>query len=101
MTTSACLTDQQTPMCGQRFETKREYFLSWLRKVKRIVGGSESQQGSWPWQIALLINGVQWCGGSIIDKNWIVTAGHCVLCMYSIIIHVKHSLYAYIRYRNL
>jgi secreted trypsin-like serine protease len=44
---------------------------------KRIVGGEESKQGSWPWQVALLLNGTQFCSGSLINEDWVVTASHC------------------------
>lgn len=46
--------------------------------MKRIVGGKESEQGSWPWQAAVFINGKHYCGGVLVNKKWIVTAGHCV-----------------------
>ena len=48
--------------------------------TKRIVGGDESVEGSWPWFVLLQIyaSGRQFlCGGSIISSRWIVTAGHC------------------------
>ena len=34
---------------------------------------------SWPWQ-AMLVNsyGSQFCGGSLVDADWVVTAAHCV-----------------------
>ena len=47
-----------------------------------IVGGDPADRLEFTWQISLqkFENG-QWlhtCGGSIIDKNWIFTAAHCV-----------------------
>lgn len=44
---------------------------------KRIVGGNVSVDGAWPWQVALFLDGLQACGGSLIDDEWIVTACHC------------------------
>ena len=32
----------------------------------------------YPYQVAVIRNGMFTCGGSIIDKNWILTASHCV-----------------------
>jgi secreted trypsin-like serine protease len=48
----------------------------------RIVGGCEANAYSWPWQIGFVEHYFGSysliCGGSIIDENWIMTAGHCV-----------------------
>ncbi|BCL72017.1 hypothetical protein TUMSATVNIG1_39840 [Vibrio nigripulchritudo] len=44
----------------------------------RIIGGSEVSHSSVPYQVALTRNGGQFCGGTLIDTNWVVTAAHCV-----------------------
>jgi len=44
----------------------------------RIVGGVEANPHSWPWMVALMQSGnFQFCGGSLIAPQWIMTAGHC------------------------
>ncbi|XP_044582557.1 trypsin-1-like [Cotesia glomerata] len=44
----------------------------------RIVGGDNTTIEDVPYQISLQVYGRHNCGGSIISKEWIVTAGHCV-----------------------
>ncbi|XP_075687736.1 transmembrane protease serine 9-like [Rhinoderma darwinii] len=45
---------------------------------QRIVGGKNSAPGKWPWQISVMYGDIHLCGGSLISRNWVVTAAHCM-----------------------
>ena len=50
----------------------------------RIIGGTTVDAGTVPWTVALLhastVNGfdAQFCGGTLINAEWVLTAAHCV-----------------------
>ncbi|KAI7803134.1 chymotrypsinogen A-like [Triplophysa rosa] len=56
----------QLDVCGQApFNTK-------------IVGGVDAIVGSWPWQVSICdAYQFHFCGGSLINKNWVLSAAHC------------------------
>jgi secreted trypsin-like serine protease len=64
--TTACVTDGATgDDLGQRGD--------------EIVGGTATTISQVPWQVALTTqSGFQFCGGSIVGANWVLTAQHCV-----------------------
>ncbi|XP_006165391.1 transmembrane protease serine 11B-like protein [Tupaia chinensis] len=55
--------------CGRRARMSATY--------DRIKGGSNAQEGEWPWQASLKINGRHYCGASLISDRYLVTAAHC------------------------
>jgi len=50
----------------------------------KVIGGEVAQDGAWPWQVALTIANMpvstdsQFCGGSLVLDQWVLTAAHCV-----------------------
>lgn len=61
------------PECGKRpiFEEGAQY--------SKIIGGMEAEVGEFPWQVSIQARNEHFCGGSIINKWWIVTAAHCLI----------------------
>ncbi|XP_055593618.1 uncharacterized protein LOC129744889 isoform X2 [Uranotaenia lowii] len=60
---------QNDPSCG--------ISLAKQTAQRRIVGGDDAGFGSFPWQAYIRI-GSSRCGGSLVSRRHVVTAGHCV-----------------------
>lgn len=44
----------------------------------RIINGQEAAKGEAPYMVSLK-GSSHFCGGSIIDEHWVLTAGHCLI----------------------
>ena len=61
------------PACGVRGD-----------KQSRIVNGEQAEKNEFPWQASLRVGsmymspGANFCGGSVLNKRWILTAAHCI-----------------------
>ncbi|XP_052762572.1 uncharacterized protein LOC128205159 isoform X2 [Mya arenaria] len=54
--------------CGKRMVPMSPY----------IVNGEKAKPGAWPWHAALYFGNQYFCGGTLINHEFVLTAAHCV-----------------------
>ena len=70
-------------VCEPCSGSRRSGDLSKNGNFTKIVGGTNAGWGDAPWQVALSssvssnIVGRQFCGGTLINSDWVLTAAHC------------------------
>ncbi len=52
--------------------------------AQRVIGGENAQEGAYPWMVGLAdasknsLEEAHFCGGTLIDRYWVLTAAHCI-----------------------
>lgn len=46
--------------------------------ASEIVGGRPAQPHAWPFMVSLQLRGGHFCGGTLIARNFVMSAAHCV-----------------------
>jgi secreted trypsin-like serine protease len=62
-------------------QIRNAQFRSLKKYSPKIIGGNTVAFRQYPWQVALIRNTPpfrQFCGGTLISQEWVLTAAHCV-----------------------
>ncbi|CAM9866160.1 unnamed protein product [Rangifer tarandus platyrhynchus] len=63
-----------------------EFSLACGQVFLKILGGQDSEEGKWPWQVSLRVRDRHVCGASLVTEKWVLTAAHCMLS------HVEYTV---------
>jgi len=82
--------------CGQTFYNPSINPLNLKRISKRIIGGEDAVEHSWPFLVSVRIKfnnkSEHQCGGTLITDQHILTAAHCILPYLNIVAKLKMNI---------
>ncbi|XP_053123542.1 trypsin-like [Hemicordylus capensis] len=58
----------------------------------RIIGGFTCLRSSQPWQVAIYDSNRFYCSGSLLNRDWVVTAAHCKMPGYTYLRLGEHNM---------
>ncbi len=64
--------------CGSELQEQQAEAVNPATIEQDIIGGTNTTINENPWQVSLQSGTFHFCGGSILNANWILTAAHCV-----------------------
>lgn len=87
-TLAACGGQTDSPDTGASLlttpDTNAPEIIATPDREPRVVGGTEVTSNKYPWMVAVMDRDAgspsdgQFCGGSLIAENWVLTAAHCI-----------------------
>ncbi|CAB3364849.1 Hypothetical predicted protein [Cloeon dipterum] len=70
----------QKPQCSCECGVKHDAFkVADSLGPQPIIGGKEAQLHEFPWVVRMAIQGHTFCGGALINNEYVLTAAHCVV----------------------
>lgn len=88
----------------QELDELEELHKAWQERLAvpedptRIIGGKPVKPGQYPWAAAIHAYSsrqkkwIQYCGGSLINARWVVTAAHCSVRKHHVVVIGRHDL---------
>lgn len=78
--TSACFQSiNVTEVCGKRPIFNQLYSNPKIQSIYKIINGNISIVGDWAWTVSLTTSGRHFCGGVLINSEYVLSAAHCFL----------------------
>ncbi|KAG7156333.1 trypsin-1-like [Homarus americanus] len=56
----------------------KSYTCGTVNRSGRVVGGTPTSAGKYPWLVSLFYRGKLYCGATLINNRYLITAAHCV-----------------------
>lgn len=63
----------------------------------RIIGGSDADLHEFPWQVAIILKRVFFCGGVVINDEYVLSAAHCFLAWVKVSVPLGLFFTAHVR----